>query len=127
MPHLTLEYTDKVTQEVDFCHLFSGLHGILADLAGIRVDNCKSRCVQLDTYQVGLGEGHQAFVHLTIRILDGRPLEVRQEIGRQCMRLLEGTYGPSMGELELQITVEVAEVQPATYFKIPEGTLRPVR
>ena len=127
MPHLTLEYTDNITQEVDFVRLFSGLHGILAALAGIQVDNCKSRCVQLDTYHVGLGEGHQAFVHLTIRMLDGRPLEVRQEIGRQCASLLEATYGPSLGETELQITVEVAEMQPATYFKLPEGTLRPVR
>jgi 5-carboxymethyl-2-hydroxymuconate isomerase len=117
MPHLTLEYTDNIPREVNFPSLFSAPHGILADEAGIQAENCKSRCLRLDTYQVGLGGGDQAFVHLTIRILAGRPLGLRQEIARRSLGLLGETYNPALDELDLQITVEVAEMQPVTYFK----------
>ena len=123
MPHLTLEYTDNITQGVDFPSLFSALHGILADEAGIQTDNCKSRCLRLDTYQVGLGAGQQAFVHLTMRILEGRPLEVRKAIAQRALALLEKTYNPSLDRLHLQITVEVTEMQRETYFKAPSVRL----
>ena len=54
-------------------------------------------------------------------------LRAGQAIGRQCLGLLETTYGPCLGKLDLQITVEVADMQQATYFKIPAGTLGPVQ
>jgi 5-carboxymethyl-2-hydroxymuconate isomerase len=117
MPHLTLEYTSNIIQGVDSPFLFSALHEILTDLAGIQADNCKSRCLRLDRYQVGPGGRDRAFVHLTIRLLAGRLLKVRQEIARKSLGLLEETYDPSLGELDLQITVEVADMQPTTYFK----------
>jgi 5-carboxymethyl-2-hydroxymuconate isomerase len=125
MPQLTLEYTDNVRDTVDFDLLFLELHEILSEVAGIRVDNCKSRAVGLSDYRVGSGEAGAAFVHLEVAILEGRALETKQELGRRMLEALRGAYAGTLAELALQITVEVRDLQKALYFKIPEGTLTP--
>lgn len=122
MPQMTLEYTANIPQEINTRDLFSGLHQTVADILGISVDNCKSRAFRLDAYHIGRREDQGAFAHLEVRFLDGRPLEVKQEVGQQCLSLLEAYFEPSPTELALQITVEVRDIQRATYFKIPQGT-----
>ena len=122
MPQVTLEYTANIAQEVHAHELFSELHQTLADVLGVRVDNCKSRAFRLDAYHIGKGEAQNAFVHLDVRFLAGRPLEVKQDVGQRCLRLLEAYFEPSRAALELQITVEVRDVERQTYFKIPKGT-----
>ena len=123
MPHLTLEYTSNIEQPPQFDELFARLHGVLAGVAAIPVGNCKSRAIRLEEYYVGDGLGRGAFVHLTVRFLAGRAPELKEQIGRRCLAVLEAAFAPSLGELDLQITVELQDIERPTYFKIPEGTL----
>jgi len=125
MPQLTLQYTDNIGAPVDFDLLFSQLHQLLSDVAGIRIENCKSRAMRLSSFRVGRGEAGGAFVHLDAAILAGRPLETREELGRRMLDVLRATYAQPLEELDLQITVEVRDMQKELYFKIPEGTLTP--
>jgi 5-carboxymethyl-2-hydroxymuconate isomerase len=126
MPHLTLEYTENLAhQEVHFAELFLALHQVLADVGGIRIGNCKSRAVELSDYCVGQGQAESAFVHLGVRFMEGRPLELKQEIGQQLLGILKEHYALALAERGLQITVEIADIQQGAYFKIPEGTLTP--
>jgi len=129
MPHLTLEYTDNVGQSIDFHALFAELHHMLASVAGISIDNCKSRAVCLDTYHVGDGQAQSAFVHLEIRLLEGRSAELKREIGARGLQVLERYFAGSLGERDLQITrdpqitrdlqitLEVRDMQRQAYFK----------
>ncbi len=125
MPQLTLQYTDNIGSPVDFDHLFSQLHEVLSDVAGIRIENCKSRAMELSDYRIGRGEAGGAFVHVDVAILAGRPIETRGEIGRRMLEVLRGAYAQPLDELDLQITVEIRDMQSDLYFKIPEGTLTP--
>lgn len=117
MPHLTLEYSSNVTQEVDFQALFLELHQMVAEHGETLVANCKSRAYRSDDYLVAGGEPGAAFVHLAIRFFAGKPLEARQRLGRESLELLEAYYGPSLAALALQITVEIGYIDRETYFK----------
>jgi len=123
MPHLTLEHTANITQDIDPQTLFSSLHQILAEVGGISIDNCKSRAIPLHSYHIGAGDPDAAFVHLVIRFLKGRSLTLKQEIAQQSIERLSAYFAPSATELALQITVEIVDIQRQTYFKIPKGTL----
>ena len=125
MPQLTLDYTDNIPDPVDFESLFSQLHEVLSDVAGIRIDNCKSSAVKRADYRIGAGDSGAAFVHVEVAILSGRPLEIKQEIGRRMLETLRDVYSGRLDELALQITVEVRDMDKDLYFKIPEGTLTP--
>jgi len=122
MPHVVLEYTGNLRPVATFGELFAQLHHVLAEVGGISPGNFKSRAIRLDDYFVGEGGDRQAFVHLTIHLFAGRSTELKQQLGRQSLAVLRQHFPPS-GELDLQLTVEIQEIERATYCKFPEGTL----
>ncbi|MBC8331404.1 MAG: 5-carboxymethyl-2-hydroxymuconate Delta-isomerase [Anaerolineae bacterium] len=123
MPHLILEYTKNISQQLDAEKLFAPLHQIIAETAGIRIENCKSRAILLHDYYIADGRQGQAFVHLDIRFLEGRSSEIKQSIGQQCLQALRGYFGDIPKEMDLQLTVEIGDIQRQSYFKFPAGTL----
>ena len=125
MPHLVLEYSANVECPPELSRLFGQLHDILAETGGIRRANCKSRARIAQPYLVGSGGEADAFVHLEIRFLEGRPAEVKQAIGEASLDLLQAWFQDPLQRLELQITVEIQDIQRASYFKFPAGTLTP--
>ena len=125
MPHILLEYTPNLTETPDFAALFASIHESLEALVGIKLDNCKSRVRVADNFYIGDGSAAHAFVHLEIRFVEGRSRAVKQALGAQCLALLQQVYGASIGEKDLQITVEVDDIIRDFYFKYPEGSLTP--
>ncbi|MBT3392364.1 MAG: 5-carboxymethyl-2-hydroxymuconate Delta-isomerase [Chloroflexi bacterium] len=123
MPHLILEYTNNISQAIDTQKIFAPLHQIIAETAGIRIENCKSRAILLNDYYIADGTPLQAFAHLSVRFLEGRSSEIRQSIGQQCLQILRGYFGDAPKELDLQLTVEIGDIQRQSYFKFPNGTL----
>lgn len=121
MPHLTLEYTSNLPPEVASRKLFGRLHRILADVGGIDIRNCKSRAIELRNFLVGDAAGDEGYVHLDVRFLEGRPREVKVEIGRRILEALRDAYEAS--ERAIQVTVEVGDIAKDFYFKYPEGTI----
>ena len=98
---------------------------MLADIAGTRIENFKSRAICRATYRIGAGLGREAFVHLEIRLLAGRSPETKKLIGQQCLSLLETTWGASLVDLDPEITVELVDMERGSYFKSLPGTLQP--
>ena len=125
MPQIVLEYSSNLPAVSDFRGLFGDIHQTLQDVAGIRLDNCKSRARVSDDYFIGNGEANNAFVHLQIRFIEGRTPAVKQAVGEQCLTMLKQCYRESMATMELQITIEVDDLLRDFYFKHPGGSLTP--
>lgn len=123
MPHLILEYSSNVKEKDDFHKLFSGLHQILVDIAKANLESCKSRAVEHNIFYIGDGSSNHAFVHLEIRLAEGRSFKVREEVGQKALEALERFFSQSLKNLDLQITVESTEFLRNLYFKIPEGSI----
>lgn len=123
MPHLTLEYTANLAHVAPTPDLHLALHHLLHSVAGIRIENCKSRWRRVDDWVTGAGEAEGAFVHLDLRFLEGRPPELCTAVGRTALDLLRTHFEKDTEDLDLQITVEVGEISRAGYFKFPSGTL----
>ena len=119
MPHLTLEYTSNLREKRPDAGLLLHLHHVLESVAGVRIDNCKSRWREVDQWAVGAGEGEAAFVHLDIRVYEGRPEDVRRAVGATALDVLKRHFLPAPAGVALQITVEVLEIRKALYFKDP--------
>ncbi len=125
MPHLTLEYTANMEISPPSPDLMLALHHLLNAEAGIRMENCKSRWRKVDHWVVGAGQEESAFVHLDLRFMEGRPLEVQRAVGQGALTALRNHFKEAPPGVDLQITVEVGEIRRATYFKFPGGTLGP--
>ena len=125
MPHLTLEYTANLSGTPPTAEMFLDIHRVLASVAGIRPENCKSRWREVEAWVVGYGNSGSAFVHLDIRFLEGRPQDVQRAVGEGVLEILTNHFRTEGSETDLQITIEVQEIRKATYFKFPPGTLGP--
>ena len=123
MPHLTIEYTSNVTPKIDCKALFGELHQLLADVGKVQIGNCKSRSRVAEDFYIADGGEEHAFVHLDLRLLEGRSPQWKREIGEQCLHILSSHFGSTAERLALQITVSILDIERATYFKYPEGTL----
>jgi len=117
MPHLRLEYTANVPQKVDFDALFSELHHTLANVGGASLGNCKGRAFRLDDYFVADGQAAVAFVHLDVRVLEGRSDEWKQTVGAALMNVLKAHYTPSGVGPAVQLTLEIQDIHKSAYFK----------
>lgn len=125
MPHLVLEYTANLEKLTPDPRLSERLHRILESSAGVAIENCKSRWHRVENWVVGDGKADAAFVHLELRLLEGRPPHVLEAVGREALGVLRDHFRPAPGKTDLQITVAVGELVRAAYFKDPEGTLSP--
>jgi 5-carboxymethyl-2-hydroxymuconate isomerase len=113
MPHLILEYSANLAAP-DLPALFAGLHEALATL-GIALDDCKSRAYCCDAYRVGTGAPERAFAHLTLALLDRRPLETQRMAGELALQRLQDAFAGTA--LDCDLTVEVREIRSGCYFK----------
>lgn len=122
MPHIVLEYSDKLPELADFRALFADIHRALNRIGGIRLENCKSRARQVSHCYIGDGNPDNAFIHLDIEFVEGRSTEVKQAIGRECLELLKRYYDLHLSE-RLQLTVRIDDIALDFYFKHPAGSL----
>jgi 5-carboxymethyl-2-hydroxymuconate isomerase len=115
MPHLVLEYTANLPREVAGPDLFRRLHRVLAEAGGIDIGNCKSRSVELDRYLAGDAADPGSFVHLGVAILEGRPAELKAELGRLLLEAVAEAYRSAGAGAE--VTVEIRDMPREQYFK----------
>ena len=125
MPHTTIEYSGNLGDRFDVADLLASFHGVLTEVGGIDLTNCKSRAVASDTYLIGDGEERHAFVHADVRFLEGRSPGVKRAIGSGMLRVLQEFFRGDAKRFDLQLTVEIRDIQREAYFKLPEGTFTP--
>ncbi|MFP4624117.1 MAG: 5-carboxymethyl-2-hydroxymuconate Delta-isomerase [Gemmatimonadota bacterium] len=123
MPHVTLEYTAGLPAEIATRPLFRRLHRLLADAGGIDIGNCKSRSVAREEHLLGEESADTAgtpWVHLEVRILEGRSRDVTAAVGSGLLEALREAY--AVVDPPPQVTVEIREMPKDLYFKwVPQG------
>ncbi len=112
MPHVVIEYSDNVKSEIVRGHIAAMAHKVMVDSGLFSTPDIKTRAHASSNFSVGLKCGQGSFVHVTVSILEGRPLEAREALSQTlCDALAE-----KMPHVD-QLTVEVREMARATYRK----------
>ena len=121
MPHLTLEYTDNL--DFDVQPLLARLHEELVATGAVNLKGIKSRAVRLTDYRIADGDPAYAFVHVSLLIREGRPLDVQQEAARRVMNVLKESFGQRFESGYLSLSVDIKEMGKGiaqTLHNIPE-------
>lgn len=109
MPHLILEYSANVS-EPDFCGFFRECHQLLTNALPTELKTCKSRAIKYQDFYVGDGDAHNAFVHLTLKIMPGRSMKVLQTVSQALLELLKKYFSESFKRGNLKISIEINEL-----------------
>jgi 5-carboxymethyl-2-hydroxymuconate isomerase len=121
MPHLTLEYTDNLNFEVQ--PLLNRLHSELVATGAINLKGIKSRAVRHSQYRIADGDPNYAFVHVSLLIREGRPLEIQKDAAQRVMAVLKDTFGYLFTDSYLSMSVDIKEMREGialTLHNIPE-------
>jgi 5-carboxymethyl-2-hydroxymuconate isomerase len=121
MPHLTLEYTDNLSFDVQ--PLLALLHNELVATGAINLKGIKSRAIRHTEYRIADGNPDYAFVHVNLLIREGRPLEVQQDAAQRMLEVLKEAFGDRFENGHLSLSVDVKEMRDGiagTYHNIPD-------
>jgi 5-carboxymethyl-2-hydroxymuconate isomerase len=125
MPHLTLEYTDNLSFDVQA--LLARLHEKLVATGAVNLKGIKSRAIRHTEYRLADGNPDYAFVHVGLLIREGRPLEIQQDAARRVMAVLEETFGQRFKTGYLSLSVDIKEMREGvalTHHNIPADEVK---
>ncbi len=108
MPHLTLEYTDNLDFAVQ--PLLARLHEELVATGAVNLKGIKSRAVRLIDYRIADGDPAYAFIHVSLLIREGRPVEVQREAAHRVMKVLKESFGQRFESGYLSLSVDIKEM-----------------
>ena len=117
MPHLIVEYSSNLEDEIDLDSLMGKLRdhavetGVFA-LGGIRV-----RGERRDRYLVADGASGNGFVHLTARIGHGRDAATRRAASEALFEVLCSHMQTEFDRRGLGLSFEMVEVDPVSSLK----------
>jgi len=121
MPHLTLEYSDNL--DFDVQPLLALLHEELVATGAVNLKGIKSRAIRHTDYRIADGDPAYAFVHVSLLIREGRPLEIQQEATRRVMAVLKEAFGERFENGYLSLSVDIKEMREGiaqTLHNIPQ-------
>lgn len=109
MPHLVLEYSDNI--EVDVQALLGRMHAEVVATGAINLKGIKSRAIKHTQYRIADGNPDYAFVHVSLLIREGRPVEIQKDATCRVMKVLKETFGVLFETRKLSLTVDLKEMR----------------
>lgn len=110
MPHLIMQYSPGLEQNLDMDALCVAMHeqmlatGVFP-LAGIRV-----RAIRCDHAEVADRLAQNAFVDMVLRIGEGRGAEDRHRVGEQMMERAEEVCAKLLDQPHFALSLEIVEI-----------------
>jgi 5-carboxymethyl-2-hydroxymuconate isomerase len=116
MPHIHLETTGNLSENVQIEEILARLTEALCRFETIDPASVKAYHTLRTTWVMGEG-APQGFAHCGISVLAGRPEELRARIADALYQELVASFSDSLATGDAGLTLEVREMNPATYRK----------
>lgn len=109
MPTIHFEYTEnlKITHKIK--PFLLDIHHFLVDTIKTDILTCRSLILPYNNYVIANGDDSNAFVQLTVKILPGRPEELKQQVGKLLLEKLKTTFAHEIDQLQTELRVYIQE------------------
>jgi 5-carboxymethyl-2-hydroxymuconate isomerase len=116
VPHLKLDVSSNALGQVDVSEVLTKLVAELCRHETIDPASVKAYFREQSVWAMGKG-ARPGFIHLEVAVLDGRPLELKQAIAQGMRGVLERCFARSIAEGLVGLTIEIRDMDRATYVK----------
>ncbi|KIH70566.1 5-carboxymethyl-2-hydroxymuconate Delta-isomerase [Salinicoccus roseus] len=116
MPHIYIEYTSNLKEEINIRQLMAEVHFSVLDQHSDTIPNggFRTRAIEIDDFIIADGKEDDAFIHITMKIGRGRTEEKKEAIKQTVFDALrKGTEG-IYNRRYLALSVELHEFQRET-------------
>jgi 5-carboxymethyl-2-hydroxymuconate isomerase len=117
MPHLTVEYSANLENQIDILKLVETIHQAALKTGVFEVAAVRTRAARREYYAIADGHRDNAFVAIVARVAPGRPPETRKRLGQEIFDAacdyLQRTYETT----PISISLEVQEIDNTAAFR----------
>ena len=94
MPHLTIEYSKNVEDNINVTDLVKVMHETAADIEALPLGGLRTRAVSRQDYLIADGDSSNTFVNVALRIAPGRSAEIKKDAGERLFYALNNFFEP---------------------------------
>jgi 5-carboxymethyl-2-hydroxymuconate isomerase len=116
MPQITLEYTSNIKGVEHIKTLMISIHKIIESQCSLNINNCKSRINRIEDFVIGDGDSNKKFLHLEVKLFEGRSHEIISSLGNSLIDLLRKHELLAL-QNNLDITIHIVDIEKSKYFK----------
>ena len=113
MPHISIEYTPNLADEVRQAGLVDAVHQAAADTQVFPLWGIRTLARPAELSRVAHGDPAVGFIQVTVRIAPGRDLATRQRVTQALFEAVLQQMAPVRAQRELGIQLEVTEFDQA--------------
>lgn len=117
MPHLIVEYSANIEDQIALDALLDKLHACALGTGVFPIGGLRVRAHRADAYRIADKAPDNGFVHVTAIIGHGRPLDVQQRAGEELLAALTEHLELLYERSPLAISLNVQESHPVLNFK----------
>ena len=117
MPHQIIEYSANLDADMKIDELVAALHATAADIDALPVGGLRTRAVRRDHFKIADGHPDNTFINVTLRVAQGRTLEIRQDAGERLFAALCDFIAPIFDRRPMALSCEIQEISPETRWK----------
>ena len=118
MPHCILEYSDNISDKPNSLSLFKQIHKSLVATGLFDLHDIKSRTIVHKDFFIGDGNKERGFATLSVQVLSGRDDKTKKMISDSCLKILEPFFENSLKSMKFSLTVQIYEIDKASYARI---------
>ena len=117
MPHLIVEYSANIEDQIALDALLDKLHACALGTGVFPLGGLRVRAHRTDAYRIADKAPENGFVHVTALIGHGRPLDVQQRAGEELFATLTAHLELLYAKSPLAISLNIQESHPVLNFK----------
>lgn len=117
MPHLIVEYSANIEDQIALDELLDKLHAAALTTGVFPLGGLRVRAHRTTAFRIADKDPANGFVHVTALIGHGRPLDVQQRAGETLFATLTAHLEALYARSPLAISLNVQEFHPVLNFK----------
>ena len=110
MPHIMVEYSANLDKSMDVPGLLNAAHQAMIESGAAPLEGIRTRAMRREHYCVADRNPDNAFVHIIVRMREGRPKEVYQKVGEMIMAAAEKSLEQTLKKHPMQLALEMHEI-----------------
>jgi 5-carboxymethyl-2-hydroxymuconate isomerase len=111
MPHIAMNYSKELESLINIPEMLHDLHLDLASRETVLIEAIKTYAMPIQYCEVALDNGYKSMIHIIIKVLPGRSIELKQEMTLGLRKIVKSYIK------ECSVTVELQELEAETYCK----------
>lgn len=117
MPHLIVEYSANLEDEVDIAHVVRELHKTALTCPTFKKAAVRTRAERRDIYEIADSDSENCFIAVGVRILAGRSDEVKSTIGEMLFKTLTDVMSDVYERRPIGISLDISDIDPTYNYK----------